>query len=64
MVSCWMVDGCNRSSCTYSNNSQHNGDITLLKWNPAGKRIVTGDKVIVTTLNFGVPLQLFFNKSF
>ena len=47
MVSCWLVDGKNRPTCTFSNNSQHNSVISVLKWNPFGKRLVTGDKVII-----------------
>ena len=47
MVSCWTVDGKARPSSTYSNNGQHSGAITVLKWNPLGKRLVTGDKVFL-----------------
>lgn len=49
-LSCWLVDGKNRPTCTFSNNSQHclpNNAITVLKWNPFGKRLITGDKVRV-----------------
>lgn len=44
MVSCWVVDGKNRPTSSYSNNNQHNSAITTMKWNPYGKRLVTGDK--------------------
>jgi intraflagellar transport protein 140 len=44
MVSCWMADGRNRPTSTFSNNSQHNSAITILKWNAHGKRLITGDK--------------------
>jgi intraflagellar transport protein 140 len=44
MVSCWMADGRNRPTSTFSNNSQHNSAITILKWNVYGKRLITGDK--------------------
>jgi len=45
MVSCWSVDGKNKPTSTFTNNVQHGSTITVLKWNPAGKRLVTGDKV-------------------
>lgn len=45
MISCWNVDGKTRPTSTFSGNSQHNSEITILKWNPAGKRVITGDKV-------------------
>lgn len=45
MVSCWTVDGKNKPTCTFTNNVQHTSTITVLKWNPMGKRLVTGDKV-------------------
>jgi WD40 repeat protein len=45
MVSCWSVDGKTKPSSTFSNNVQHTSTITVLKWNPSGKRLVTGDKV-------------------
>jgi WD40 repeat protein len=45
MVSCWLVDGKNRPVSTFSNTSQHNAPITVLKWNPFGKRLITGDAV-------------------
>lgn len=45
MISCWSVDGKSRPACAYSNNSRHKQSITVLKWNPQGKRLVTGDKV-------------------
>ena len=51
MVSCWSVDGKNKPTSTFTNNVQHGSTITVLKWNPAGKRLVTGDKV-----------RLFFKK--
>ncbi len=44
-LACWLVDGRNRPTCTFSNHSQHNNAITVLKWNPFGKRLITGDKV-------------------
>lgn len=44
MVSCWIVDGRSRPVSTFSNVSQHNAAITVIKWNPSGKRIITGDK--------------------
>ena len=46
MVSCWTVDGKNKPTSTFSNNVQHSTTITVLKWNPSGKRLVTGDKVL------------------
>lgn len=45
MVSCWHVDGKTRPTSTFSGTSQHNSEITILKWNPTGKRVITGDKV-------------------
>lgn len=45
MVSCWVVDGKTRPMSTFSSNAQHNSEVTVLKWNPAGKRLITGDKV-------------------
>lgn len=48
MISCWSVDGKSRPACAYSNNSRHKQSITVLKWNPQGKRLVTGDKVCVS----------------
>jgi WD40 repeat protein len=48
MVSCWTVDGKVRPTSTFSNHGQHNGTITVLKWNPMGKRLVTGDKVYIS----------------
>jgi WD40 repeat protein len=39
-----MVDGRSRPTSTFSNSSQHNNSITIIKWNPYGKRIITGDK--------------------
>jgi WD40 repeat protein len=45
MVSTWTVDGKNKPTSTFTNNVQHNSTITVLKWNPSGKRLVTGDKV-------------------
>lgn len=45
MVSCWTVDGKNKPTSTFTNNVQHTSTITVLKWNPMGKRLVTGDKV-------------------
>ena len=45
MISCWLVDGKIRPSSTFSNSSQHNAPITVMKWNPFGKRLVTGDSV-------------------
>lgn len=44
MVSCWTVDGKTRPSSSFSNSTQHRDAITVLEWNPAGKRIITGDK--------------------
>ncbi len=44
-ISCWIVDGKSRPSSTFSNSSQHSAAITVLKWNPSGKRVITGDKV-------------------
>lgn len=45
MVSCWVVDGKTRPMSTFSSNAQHNSEVTVMKWNPAGKRLITGDKV-------------------
>lgn len=45
MVSCWSVDGKTKPTSTFTNNVQHTSTITVMKWNPAGKRLVTGDKV-------------------
>jgi hypothetical protein len=45
MVSCWIVDGKNKPTSTFSNASQHSAAITMIKWNPVGKRLITGDKV-------------------
>jgi WD40 repeat protein len=45
MISCWTVDGKNKPASTFTNNVQHTSTITVLKWNPTGKRLVTGDKV-------------------
>jgi hypothetical protein len=47
MISCWNVDGKTRPTSTFSGTSQHNAEITVLKWNPAGKRVVSGDKVMI-----------------
>merc|ERR1711871_1469474 len=44
MVSCWQVDGITRPSSTFSNTSQHHSAITMMKWNPTGKKLITGDK--------------------
>lgn len=51
MVSCWNVDGKTRPTSTFSGSSQHNAPITVIKWNPAGKRLITGDKVDNTLLH-------------
>ena len=48
MISCWVVDGKTRPMSTFSSNAQHNSEVTVLKWNPAGKRLITGDKVSLT----------------
>jgi WD40 repeat protein len=50
MVSCWHVDGKTRPTSTFSGTSQHNSEITILKWNPIGKRVITGDKVLKFSL--------------
>jgi WD40 repeat protein len=50
MVSTWTVDGKNKPTSTFTNNVQHNSTITVLKWNPSGKRLVTGDKASTTIL--------------
>ncbi len=42
MISVWMVDGTTRPSSTFSNTSQHNSSITIAKWNPSGKKLITG----------------------
>ena len=54
MISCWLVDGRNRPTSIFSNNSQHNSSISILKWNIYGKRLITGDKVpyALLKLNF------------
>jgi len=44
MVSCWIVDGRSKPVSTFSNASQHSCAITIVKWNPSGKRVITGDK--------------------
>eukprot|EP01035_Chromulina_nebulosa_P031271 gene31271-41668_t len=44
MISSWLVDGKSRAVSTYSNSSQHNSPITMMKWNATGKRLITGDK--------------------
>jgi len=41
-ISCWVVDGVTRPASTFSNASQHNAAITMLKWNPSGKKLITG----------------------
>eukprot|EP01041_Mallomonas_annulata_P003422 gene3422-6789_t len=43
-ISCYAFDGRNRPILTYSNSSQHGGPITVFRWNPFGRRVVTGDK--------------------
>lgn len=50
MISCWNVDGKTRPTSTFSGTSQHNAEITVLKWNPAGKRVISGDKVFKFSL--------------
>ncbi len=46
MISTWFIDTKNNKSLAQtSNNTQHQSGITCLKWNPSGKRLVTGDKV-------------------
>lgn len=45
MLSCWFFDGRSRPTSSFSSNSTHNSTVTVLKWNPAGKRLVSGDKV-------------------
>lgn len=52
MISCWQVDGRIRPTSTFSNTSQHNTAITVLKWNPFGKRVVSGDTVSVMSKFF------------
>lgn len=47
MISVWMVDGTTRPSSTFSNTSQHNGAITMVKWNPSGKKLITGIPKII-----------------
>ena len=45
MVSCWNVDGKIRPTSSFSNTTLHNSAITIVKWNPMGKRLVTADSV-------------------
>ena len=52
MISCWLVDGRNRPTSIFSNNSQHNASISILRWNIHGKRLITGDKVRLTETFF------------
>jgi WD40 repeat protein len=40
------VDLKQRPSIIYSSSSYHSASLSILKWNPSGKRLVTGDKVI------------------
>jgi WD40 repeat protein len=41
----WMVDGKNKPTITFSNSTQHHDSaISVLKWNPFGKRLISGDK--------------------
>ena len=44
-VSCWQIDSKQRPVMIVSNTTEHSNTITVLKWNPAGKRLITGDKV-------------------
>jgi intraflagellar transport protein 140 len=44
MVSCWVADGRSKPVSTFSNASQHSAPITIIKWSPSGKRLITGDK--------------------
>ena len=45
LVQCWMVDGKNKPTITFSNSTQHHDSaISVLKWNPFGKRLISGDK--------------------
>ena len=67
MISCWLVDGRNRPTSIFSNNSQHNASITILKWNIYGKRLITGDKVSSTHLKlnfYDIIVNLSFNSTF
>lgn len=34
-----------KSSIIFASSSQHGSPISLLRWNPSGKRLVSGDKV-------------------
>jgi hypothetical protein len=52
MVSCWVVDGKVRPASTFSNSSQHSAAITIVKWNPFGKRLITGDAVSANSANY------------
>lgn len=45
LLNVMFVDGKARPVTTYSNRDQHHTGITVMKWNPSGKRLVTGDKV-------------------
>ena len=45
MVSCWSVDSKSKPSLIYNNTTEHTTSITILRWNPAGKRLITGDKM-------------------
>ena len=50
MISIILVDGKNRPTTVYSNRDQHHSSISVLKWNPSGKRLVSGDKVMLLDL--------------
>lgn len=45
LLTVMFVDGKSRPVTSYSNRDQHHSPITVVKWNPSGKRLVTGDKV-------------------
>jgi WD40 repeat protein len=44
-LSCWICDGKSKPTSTFSNSHQHGESISIVKWNPMGKRLVSGDKV-------------------
>ena len=52
-ISCYSVEGRSRPVSMFSNGSQSNSEtmesrrpeITVLKWSPSGRRLITGDKV-------------------
>ena len=44
-VSIWTTDNKQRAQCLFNNGSVHSKPVTLVKWSPDNRRVITGDQI-------------------